>query len=414
MPKTDVLVLGAGIVGVCVALQLAKRGVAVALIDRRGPGEETSYGNAGIIGSAGVYPNAFPRRWSKVLQVALGRAPEANYHLAFLPRVASWLFAYRRASDPRRLEASARALNPLLERSAAEYEGLMLEADAIRYLRKDGWISLYRSADAINALRAELALGEELGVPATPLDVEGARALEPDLAPVFTSAIHWPSVATLSNPLAVTQAFAARFAALGGRFIKGEARSLTPMGGSWSVDTEQGRLSAREAVVALGPWSTDVLSPLGLNFPVGIKRGYHRHYRARGGAALTRPVLDADIGYVLCPMEQGIRLTTGAEFAHRDAKPSPVQFERILPHATKLFPLDGLAEPRTWMGCRPCFPDSLPVIGPAPGQRGLWLAFGHGHMGLSFGPVTGRIMAEMITGAPPFCDPKPYRAERFV
>lgn len=414
MPKADVLVLGAGIVGVSVALHLVKRGASVALIDRRGPGEETSYGNSGIIGSAGVYPNAFPRRWSKMLQVALKRAPEANYHLGFLPRVAPWLFAYWRASDPRRLEASARALNPLLERSAAEYETLMLEADAIRYLRRDGWISLYRRAGAIDALRAELALGEELGVPATLLDAEGARALEPHLAPVFTSAIHWPSVMTLSNPLAVTQAFAARFAALGGRILKGEARSLARAAGGWSVDTEESRLSAKDVVVALGPWSPDVLAPLHLKFPLAVKRGYHRHYRGKPGAALTRPVLDADIGYVLCPMEQGIRLTTGAEFAHRDAKPSPVQFERILPHAHKLFALGEPVDAKTWMGCRPCFPDSLPVIGPAPRQSGLWLAFGHGHMGLSFAPVTGRLMAEMVAGAPTFCDPKPYRAERFL
>jgi D-amino-acid dehydrogenase len=112
-------------------------------------------------------------------------------------------------------------------------------------------------------------------------------------------------------------------------------------------------------------------------------------------------------------MEQGIRLTTGAEFAPRDAPPTPVQFDRLMPSATELFPLGAPVEPQPWLGSRPCFADSRPVIGRAPGQPGLWLAYGHGHWGLTLGPATGRLLAEMMTGATPFTDPAPYRAERF-
>jgi D-amino-acid dehydrogenase len=112
-------------------------------------------------------------------------------------------------------------------------------------------------------------------------------------------------------------------------------------------------------------------------------------------------------------MEQGIRLTTGAEFAARTAPPTPVQFDRLLPDARALFPLAEPAEAAPWMGCRPCFADSRPVIGRAPGHPGLWLAYGHGHWGLTLGPATGRLLAEMMTGATPFCDPAPYGADRF-
>jgi D-amino-acid dehydrogenase len=146
---------------------------------------------------------------------------------------------------------------------------------------------------------------------------------------------------------------------------------------------------------------------------LGIKRGYHRHFRAQGNAGLSRPVLDAEPGYLITPMEQGLRITTGAEFAARDAKPTPAQFDRIMPRARELFPLGERADDRTWMGCRPCFPDSRPVIGPAPGHAGLWLVVGHAHWGLTLGPATGRLIAEMMTGGIPFCDPSPYRAERF-
>jgi D-amino-acid dehydrogenase len=157
-----------------------------------------------------------------------------------------------------------------------------------------------------------------------------------------------------------------------------------------------------------------VLAPLGINLPLAIKRGYHRHFRSQLNATLARPVVDVENGYCLAPMEQGLRLTTGAEFAPRDAPPSPVQFERVMPAAKTLFPLGQAIEAEPWLGRRPCFADSRPVIGAAPGAPGLWLACGHGHWGLTLGPVTGRLIADMITGVAPFCDPKPYGAERFA
>jgi D-amino-acid dehydrogenase len=153
---------------------------------------------------------------------------------------------------------------------------------------------------------------------------------------------------------------------------------------------------------------------MGIRLPLGIKRGYHRHFRANGNAALARPVLDADNGYCLAPMEQGIRLTTGAEFAARDAPPTPVQLDRVLPAARELFALGDPVEATPWMGSRPCFADSRPVIGRATGQSGLWLAFGHGHWGLTLAAATGRLVAELMTDASPFIDPTPFRAERFA
>ncbi len=414
MAGMDAVVLGAGIVGTSIALHLAKRGLAVALMDRRAPGEETSYGNAGVIEGNIVFPPAFPSDPLALLQIALKRAPEANYHLTFLPQVAPWLLAFRAASQPMRLLETAHAMRPLFARAVAEHEALLAEAGATRYLRKEGWLRLYRSEREFAALEGELALAQDFGIPHRALTTEAARELEPSLAPVFRHAVHWQSAASVTNPLAVTQAYAARFGALGGVVMRGDARSLHRADGHWRVDTAEGPLDASQAVVALGPFAPDVLAPLGIKPPLGIKRGYHRHYRASGNGALARPVVDMEIGYCLAPMEQGIRLTTGAEFAARDAPPTPVQFDRLLPDAKALFPLGEPVEAEPWMGSRPCFPDSRPVIGRAPGQDGLWLAYGHAHWGLTLGPVTGRLMAELMTGATPFCDPAPYRAERFA
>jgi D-amino-acid dehydrogenase len=414
MARTDAIVLGAGIVGTSVALALVKRGLSVALIDRRGPGEETSYGNAGVIGGAGVYPTAFPRRLTKLLRIAFKRAPEADYHLTFLPRIARWLIAYWSASAPDRLAETARLMRPLMARAVAEHEILMLEAGAARYLRRTGWISIYRTERAFNALQPELDLAAELGVRAKILGIADAQALEPALLPSFCRAIHWPDVASVSNPLAVTQAYAQRFSALGGVLLTGDARSLDRTAGHWRVETASGPVDTDEVVIALGPWAPDVLEPRGIRLPLAVKRGYHQHFRACGNKVLSRPVVDAENGFAMAPMDQGIRITSGAEFASRDAKPTPVQLRRLMPVAEQLLPLGEPIETRPWVGSRPCFPDCMPAIGRMPAHPGLWLAIGHGHLGLTLGPVTGRLIAEMMTGATPFCDPAPYSVDRFL
>jgi D-amino-acid dehydrogenase len=414
MARTDAIVLGGGIVGVSVALHLAKRGMSVALVERAGIGEQTSYGNSGVIEGSTILPPAFPPSLVALARVAFKRAGEANYHMNFLPKVAPWLLAFRAASQPDRLAETARLNRPLFARAIAEHEKLMLESGATRYLRKTGWMKLYRNERVFDALTLEFELAREFGLPVEMLHVAGARKLEPSLNPVFKRAVFWPAAASLSNPLAVTQAYAARFATLGGVTVKGDARTLHKAGLGWRVETAEGFIDSPEVVVALGPWAPDLLAPLGIRLPMAVKRGYHRHFKGAAGAGLSRPVVDVANGYLITPMEQGIRLTTGVEFAARDAAPTPVQFDRLMPALRGLFPIGERADDKTWLGSRPSFADSRPVIGRAPSQKGLWLAIGHSHWGLTLGPVTGRLIAEMMSGETPFCDPVPYAAERFA
>jgi D-amino-acid dehydrogenase len=152
---------------------------------------------------------------------------------------------------------------------------------------------------------------------------------------------------------------------------------------------------------------------LGYDLPLAVKRGYHMHYRAAGHARLYHPVLDHERGYFMVPMRRGVRLTTGAEFAMRDAIRTPVQLGRAEPIARDLFPLAERLDTEPWMGARPCTPDMLPIIGKAPRHDNLWFSFGHAHHGLTLAPVTGRLLADLVTGSTPFTDPAPYRAERF-
>ncbi|MBS0533496.1 MAG: FAD-binding oxidoreductase [Proteobacteria bacterium] len=414
MARTDVIVLGAGIVGTSIALQLAKRNMAVALVDRAGLGEQTSYGNSGVLEGSTILPPAFPSSLSALMRVALKQASDANYHMSFLPWAAPWLMKFRAASRPAAIMETARINRPLFARAIAEHEALMLESGATQYLRRNGWIKLYRSDAAFAALRKELDLAREFGIVVETMDADGARKLEPSLSSVFRHAAYWPAAVSLSDPLAVTRAYAARFSTLGGITLKGDALSLHRSGSGWRVETAEGPIDAPEVVVALGPWAPDLLEPLGLKLPMGFKRGYHRHFKTEESAPLTRPVVDVYYGYLITPMRQGIRVTTGAEFAARDAAPTPVQFDRLRPHLDALYRIGSRAEDRTWLGARPCFPDSRPVIGRAPGQKGMWLAIGHAHWGLTLGPVTGRLLGEMMSGETPFLDPKGFAAERFL
>ena len=413
MARTDAIVLGAGVVGVSAALHLAKRGLSVSLVDRKAVGEETSYGNAGIIEGNTYFPYPFPKL-SGLLKIAFKQAPEANYHLSYLPKLAPWLFAYIRHSKGAGMLEFAEKMRPLFAASVAEHEKLMREAGAERYLRTNGWLKIYRTTQAFNDAKTDLDVIAAAGIAFEPLDTAGSMVLEPGLSPIFERGIFWPQAASVSDPLAVTRAYADRFRALGGVIVTGDARSLHRADGRWRVDTTEGPVDGTHAVVALGPWAQDVLDPLGIRLPLEVKRGYHRHFKSKGNKGLNRPVLDAEVGYAMVPMEQGLRLTTGAEFAARDAPPTPVQFDRLMPQARALFPIGEPVEGEPWMGRRPCFPDSMPVIGAAPGQPNLWLDYGHAHWGLTLGPVSGRLLAEMMTGETPFTDPAPYRAERFM
>jgi D-amino-acid dehydrogenase len=414
MIRVDVIVLGAGIAGVSAALHLQLRGRTVALIDRRGPGEETSYGNAGIIQREGVVPYPFPHDPTLIVKYAFNLLPEANLHWSALPRIAPWLFHYWRASTPARVAATAQAMRPLIERCIVEHEALMAPAGVLGLMRRTGYLRVYRTGEALDAALAKDAADRAAyGVNFQALDRARVAALEPHLKDTVVGGVLMPDPASVADPGAVVKAYARLFAERGGRVLRGEARTLQEASGGWQVQTAEDIASAPAAVIALGPWADDLFRRLGYRFPLGVKRGYHRHFTAEGNATLDRPVLDAERGYVLAPMSQGIRLTTGVEFAQRDAPPTPVQLARSLPAAREIFPLGAPVDSQTWLGRRPCLPDMLPIVGRAPRHQGLWLDFGHHHLGFTLGPVTGRLLAEMMTGEAPFTDPAPYRAERF-
>ena len=413
--KPQVLVLGAGMVGVCTALHLAMRGCAVALLDRREPGCETSYGNAGIIQREAVAPYAFPHSLSKLLGVAFKRGADVNYHLNALPGLAGRLASYWRHSGPARYPAIAQAYARLIEHATTEHAPLIQAAEASDLVRREGYLHVLRQPASFELAQAEAhALAQSHGLRHAVLDSAALAAAEPALRQRLAGAIHWLDPWSVSDPGALVARYAAHYERLGGQYVQGDAATLRQTATGWQVQTAHGPLEAEHAVIALGPWSDRLLQPLGYRLPLFVKRGYHRHYT--GAAGPRRALYDLDRGLVIAPMRQGVRITTGAEFAPQDAAPTPRQMAQAEAHAHELLDLPTPVEPQPWLGARPCTVDMKPVIGPAPRHRGLWFNFGHAHQGFTLGPVSGRLLAELLAepGQPPLVDPAPYAAQRFL
>jgi D-amino-acid dehydrogenase len=411
----DAIVLGAGFVGVSAALHLQARGRQVALVDRHsGAAGETSFGNAGIVQTEAVMPYVFPRAPKEIARGALNLDPRAHIRYGALPAIGPAIFRYFAASTPAGKNATARAMAPLLARASAEHLEFARQAGAEPLLRRGGWIKAFRSARGQDMANREAEELKPYGIKPTFLDRAALIAREPNLSEKAIGGAHYADPLSTPDPQGLAQSYLDLFIKRGGRMETGDALTLEPAGGGWMVKTASGRLAARDAVIALGPWSNGLARRFGLRLPFFVKRGYHMHYEAKGNAGLTHPVLDLERGYLVTPMTRGLRLTTGAEFARFDDPPSSVQLDKVEPFARELFPIGARKEGKPWLGRRPCLPDMRPVIGPFPGKPGLWLDFAHHHLGLTLGPVSGRLLAQLMSGEPPMVNPAPFRAERFA
>lgn len=408
------LVLGAGMVGTCVAHHLCRRGREVVLVDRRAPGQETSYGNAGLIQREAVKPHPFPRHLADIWRVLPNRSIDIRYRPGAMLAEANPLWQYWRYSAPRALARIVPEYASLIEICTAEQEKMFTAAAAAHLIRRDGWLQVFRSAEAFERELAQAAdFRERFGVTFERVDGARLHAMEPDLRPAALRAIHWTNAWSVSDPGALVQAYADHFVTLGGRIEQAEASALAPAGRGWQLDTDRGVLEADELVLATGPWSPSWLVRLGYQLPMFVMRGYHMHYAPAPGATLNYPFMDFEKGYLLTPKRAGLRLTTGAELNTLDAPPCYDQLNAAEAAAHELFALGERKQAEPWKGARPCLADMKPVIGRAHAHDNLWFAFGHGHQGFTLGPATGRLLGELMDGESPAVDMRPFASDRF-
>ena len=410
--KAVVVVLGAGIVGVSTAHAARQRGLSVVLIDRREPGSETSYGNAGIISSGSIAPFNNPALWKMLPKYLTNRHAALRWNPIWAARNVGWVARFLADMSASRFKPRAAALHGLIGASAKLHREWIVKAGTGHRIRETGWLKAWRG-DAITAAKQEQALLAEYGIGSELLDRQAISALEPDLLPVYKVGLLHTQTASVDSPGAVVKAYARMFAGAGGDIRQSEVKAIVPDGGGWRVVTASGEMPARHVVVALGPWSADVLRPLGYRVPLAFERGYHREFRPHPARSLRRPIYDIDGGFIMTPMEQGIRVTSGVELTDRDAPSSFAQLDQVVPLARGVMEFgDAVGEP--WRGSRPTLPDSLPMIGPVRRHAGLWLAFGNQHIGFTTGPATGAAIAAMIGGAPPPYDVTPFAPGRYI
>jgi D-amino-acid dehydrogenase len=410
----ETIVLGAGMVGVSVAYHLARRGRPVLLIDRRPPGQETSFGNAGIIQREAIFPYPFPHDLKTLLRVLPNRGIDIRYRPSDLAGVVGPLFSYWWRSFPRRYKKIIPEYASLIALSTQEHDPMIEAAGAAHLVRKEGWLELYRTPRALDVRHQKAQTAAiDYGVVSEPLDRRRLDRLQPALSSAVIGAIHWKNSWTVESPGDLVLAYAKAFANQDGRWLRAELRSVAPTTSGWRVTTDEGIHEAAEVVIALGPWAKRFTQTLGYDLPLFVKRGYHMHYAQPDTTRLRYWIMDAEKGYLLEPMRAGIRLTTGAELAHLDAPPHYGQLDAAEKVARQLYPIGERLEALPWKGARPCTPDMKPIVGPAPKHPGLWFAFGHGHQGFTLGPATGRLLTEMMEGEPTAIDMTPFRVERF-
>jgi D-amino-acid dehydrogenase len=408
----DVIVLGAGIVGVSASIAARQQGLSVVLVDRREPGSETSYGNAGVLSSGSILPLNKPSLWNALPAYLTNRHAALRWDPIWTIRNIGWVARFLANARTSRTRPRASALHGLIGASLKLHRQWIVKAGAAHRIRETGWLKVWRS-DAVETARQEQAFLAEYGIESELLDRQAISALEPDIMPVYKVGLLHTQTASVDSPSAVVKAYAKMFAGSGGEIRRSEIKSITPDGDRWRVMLADGAITARHVVVALGPWSADLLRPLGYRVPLAFERGYHREFKPNPARTLQRPIHDAEGSFLMTPMEQGIRVTTGVELTDRDAPSSFAQLEAVVPLAHGVVEF-GEAVGQPWRGSRPTLPDSLPVIGPAPRHSGLWLAFGNQHIGFTTGPATGDAIASMISGVNPAFDVTAFSPRRYL
>jgi D-amino-acid dehydrogenase len=408
----DVVVLGAGIVGVSAAYAARQRGLAVVLVDRREPGSETSYGNAGILSSGSILPLNKPSLFSALPSYLTNRHAALRWDPGWAMANIDWIVRFLANAAPSRVKPRATALHGLIGASLKLHREWIVKADAAQRIRETGWLKAWRS-DAVDAAKQEQAFLAEYGIESRLLDRQAISALEPNILPVYKVGLLHTQTASVDSPGAVVKAYARMFTGAGGEIRRSEIKAIVPGGEGWRVMLADGAISARHVVVALGPWSADLLRPLGYRVPLAFERGYHREFKPNPARSLQRPIHDAEGSFLMTPMEQGIRVTSGVELTARDAPSSFAQLDQVIPLARGVVEFgEAVGEP--WRGARPTLPDSLPMIGPAPRHSGLWLAFGNQHIGFTTGPATGAAIAAMIGGVQPSFDATAFAPGRYL
>lgn len=412
--RWDVAVIGGGIVGLASALELQDRGSAVVLIDRSEPRARASYGNNGVISRGSILTVASPGFWNKVVRYAANRHPALRIRYSSLPRLMRWIAHFAGCCNEATWRRSARALNPLTGAAYDHHVRLAERLGAGALIKRNGYLRLFRGPDSFAATRLEREILAEAGVRVQILNGEELHELEPALRRSFSNALFFAETGCVEDPAQLVDFYRRAYLERGGALVTGNVRALECAAESVTACLDGRRVTAGRAVIAAGAWSGRLIEPLGYRIPFAAERGYHAHLTVEGASTIKRPMVDVDGSFGAAPVAKLIRITCGIELADADDPVNYSQLDAAITAARSVLPIGSMVEGSRWIGSRPSTADGLPIIGPAPRHPRLLLAFGHGHIGLSTGPLTGRIVADLLGGILPPVSIEPFALGRFA
>jgi D-amino-acid dehydrogenase len=413
MSSANITVIGAGIVGISAALHLQRDGHRVTVVDERNPGEGTSKGNAAVVATESCIPVATPGvMWDvpKYLRDPLG--PLA-IRWPYLPKIAPWLIRFLAASKPERVEEISIALRSILTQATAVHRDFARAIGEATMLRETGWLGVFESDKKFASYQWDLDLQKRRGVEFKILKQEEIRQFEPSLQPIFRHAVYYPENAYVLDNFRLVRELAALFVRGGGTVSKAKVTGFSfGANGPDAVITESGRIACDQVVVAAGAWSKQLTRMLGHSVPLDTERGYHVTL-PKPGRMPRMPLYSGDHSFAVTPLEIGLRFAGTVELGGLEAEPNYARAEVLMQHGRRMFgELDETGR-SDWMGFRPSMPDSLPVIDRGRRFANTYFAYGHGHLGLTLGPITGKLIADLVAGRDPGIDLKPFRIDRF-
>jgi D-amino-acid dehydrogenase len=390
------IVIGAGVIGALTAYELQKSGIATTLIDANGPATGCSFGNAGAISPGSVAPLAMPGVLRQVF--AMLRDPEGPLHVRplYFPRALPWLVRFVAASRANRVEKIAAQLHELHRGAVAAHRALANEIGAPELVQERGHLHLYPDEAALAKDAGSWALRQRFGVQVRRVEREEITSLEPAVGPRYRVGMFLPDHAMLLNPRRYVERIAAAFRERGGTLEIDRIISLGVNAAGPSCRSASREWRADDIVVAAGVGSADLLRKVGIWPPLESQRGYHVTFHDIHSLT-QRVVVLADRKAFTTPMEEGFRIAGTVEIAGVAPPPNARRIAILDRIARETFPALAGSKTTTWMGHRPCMPDTLPWIGSSRSHRGLWFAFGHGHTGVTDAPATARRICERIT-----------------
>ena len=409
----DVTIIGAGAVGIASALSILETGQSVELIDRDAPASGASHGNAGVVSPWTCVPQSMPGMWKSVPKWLLDPEGPLSVRWSYLPQFLPWAIRFIRAGHVDRLPEIADAMMALNRPNIDLYRHHLRGTGKEDLLRDSYYVHVYKDPKSVDLGQLGWRMRLDRGVPLQVVQDGELREVEPALSPEYRAAVLIKDQARAMDPGGIGKALADKAEAMGAVFHRAGVQSLNPIeGGGWRIVTDRGEMIAKTVVVAAGAWSVRLLKPLGIRVPLEAERGYHVILRDPG-VTINNSIMDTHAKFVASSMNAGVRCAGTAEFAGLDAPPNYKRAKVLAVNAKRLFPDINVSNTIEWMGSRPSFPDSLPCIGPVPGYDNLFCAFGHSHYGFGMAPATGRIVAQIVRGAAPNTDLRPYRIERF-